>query len=694
MEEIKSFFTSRKNLVNLVILLILVIGLPIALKLAKDQQLLRSQAAVEPIAFAGDCVIEKNGKKVLICTDVTLKLTSTLGPPVGASGSATATPSATPVPTASSSATPSPLTCNPKKFDVLTWESTREACIKGKQKIIYSCGNKTRTDKKNCLSSSGNYNFLQKISEFLELNVNAQTRPNAAEGNPDPNDNPPGGDDGPDSETAQTDDDNIDPGGDGKNCNPNKFNKKTWKKVSKVCLQDKKGKAQQTWECQGKTHLRIVRDKSCKVTDKNNVTISYKVSEEPNKLKKAPENPYDAEPKSHPFKFADSKPGKKTVFVEFIGRDSKGKEKKDRQSASIELLADNPQINNITCQNSFTGAGVILTIKGLHFGSGKGQIIASSTILSHLSSNITDWSDTQVLVSLSDATCSDIIFITLIRIDNAEAKGTYGPSPISLGAKLFCRKSAVGDVSNVEMILVGDNYPKTTSTVTITRDGLIQGLIDKLMPDKRYMVSFKAPKSVRRTSNPFFFKGGTTQLILRKQETELDKKYYFNVLPIGDIFPDSGDGSINGFDKTTLNGQWGIASNSAQIKTGDFNSDGVVNSVDWACMRYDFGENDDPEPSLNACSAAPSCTGQLITGDPSPTDENQCPIYQCNATQTATPSSAPVGSVAGCIEDARICDDGTTVVRIGPSCEFAPCPSPTPSPSPTEPPTPSPSPTP
>ena len=58
-------------------------------------------------------------------------------------------------------------------------------------------------------------------------------------------------------------------------------------------------------------------------------------------------------------------------------------------------------------------------------------------------------------------------------------------------------------------------------------------------------------------------------------------------------------------------------------------------------MRYDFGENDDPEPSLNVCPAAPACNGQLITGDPSPSDENQCPVYQCIETQSASQSPTP-----------------------------------------------------
>jgi len=36
-----------------------------------------------------------------------------------------------------------------------------------------------------------------------------------------------------------------------------------------------------------------------------------------------------------------------------------------------------------------------------------------------------------------------------------------------------------------------------------------------------------------------------------------------------------------------------------------------------------------------------------------------------------------------CIQDAMVCPDGTSVGRVGPNCEFAPCPTPTLTPEPT-----------
>ncbi|MBI2334933.1 hypothetical protein HYU96_04000, partial [Candidatus Daviesbacteria bacterium] len=70
---------------------------------------------------------------------------------------------------------------------------------------------------------------------------------------------------------------------------------------------------------------------------------------------------------------------------------------------------------------------------------------------------------------------------------------------------------------------------------------------------------------------------------------------------------DAGDGKINSLDKAELNRQW-IAGQSASGRSGDFNRDGRVNSIDWACMRFDFGQEDasEPAPGLPAASPSPS----------------------------------------------------------------------------------------
>jgi len=56
-----------------------------------------------------------------------------------------------------------------------------------------------------------------------------------------------------------------------------------------------------------------------------------------------------------------------------------------------------------------------------------------------------------------------------------------------------------------------------------------------------------------------------------------------------------------------------------------------------------------------------------------------------NPPATPTPTATPTA----CTQEAMICPDGSSVGRVGPNCEFAPCPSPTAPPAQTPTPTPS-----
>ncbi|MBX3226120.1 MAG: hypothetical protein KIT84_28895 [Labilithrix sp.] len=44
------------------------------------------------------------------------------------------------------------------------------------------------------------------------------------------------------------------------------------------------------------------------------------------------------------------------------------------------------------------------------------------------------------------------------------------------------------------------------------------------------------------------------------------------------------------------------------------------------------------------------------------------------ATSTSTEPDAGEPPLKACTMDAKMCPDGTSVGRVGPSCEFAPCP--------------------
>lgn len=79
--QTRSFFSDKKNVVSVLILGILVLALPIGITLIRQQQIIKSQAAVDPIVFSGDGVTKNNNNWVSTKQQVTIKLTSPLGPP-------------------------------------------------------------------------------------------------------------------------------------------------------------------------------------------------------------------------------------------------------------------------------------------------------------------------------------------------------------------------------------------------------------------------------------------------------------------------------------------------------------------------------------------------------------------------------------------------------------------------------------
>lgn len=101
----------------------------------------------------------------------------------------------------------------------------------------------------------------------------------------------------------------------------------------------------------------------------------------------------------------------------------------------------------------------------------------------------------------------------------------------------------------------------------------------------------------------------------------------------------------------------------------------------------DFTIQESPEN----CQLDTDCpNGQICYQPPMPS----CPpgvgcaqVMPAKICQDPTSSPSPSPSPVSCPEDARICADGTTVVRIAPDCEFEACPNeplPTPSPDPTD----------
>ena len=304
---------------------------------------------------------------------------------------------------------------------------------------------------------------------------------------------------------------------------------------------------------------------------------------------------YTADGMTADYTFKDKTPGQKSIFVDF----KYSNDQKVRRTTQIRLLSSGPAITG--CSLSFESNNItVLNLTGTNFGTVKATVKSGDTPLS-----IRDWKDKSVKAVFLNAPEGEKLPVSLTNADgqvSPEGAQCSATIQLSLGAKVFCRTASAQDTTNVDLTLTGDfaGGTKVKQKVTISKEGNIAGLSQKLEDGKQYKLSLKAPKSVRKTV-PFTAGSGTTNI----------PNF---ILPVGDIFPiPNGDGTINTLDKSELNRQWIIAQ-AAPGRSGDFNGDGRVNSIDWACMRYDFGSSDDSEP------VAPSGTVVIVT--PSFTDAN------------------------------------------------------------------------
>lgn len=74
---------SKKNLISLLLLAILIVGIPLGVRLAQRQQQLKSRAVVDPIKFSGTGVDCSKTECVTTSPTINIELTSPLGPPAG-----------------------------------------------------------------------------------------------------------------------------------------------------------------------------------------------------------------------------------------------------------------------------------------------------------------------------------------------------------------------------------------------------------------------------------------------------------------------------------------------------------------------------------------------------------------------------------------------------------------------------------
>jgi hypothetical protein len=324
-------------------------------------------------------------------------------------------------------------------------------------------------------------------------------------------------------------------------------------------------------------------------------TVSYKVSETEAGLQSAAVVSYAEHPTVTNFTFKDTVTGSKQIWAEFIGSDGSSQ----KEHIPVELLEPDPALSSLDCSMDISKQDLKLTLNGSRLGGNSGKVTADSK-----DAKILSWGNDQVTAvikpegALND---SRVFKVVVTRNDGKalpEITCQVNTTLISLGARLFCREPGKFDLNGVKVTLVDENGNKVNEEVTIDKDGIVKGLKTKLQVGKLYAISVKSPFSLRR--NALFTAANGTNLI-----TPEDHSIF--VLPVGDIAPVIlSDGKINTLDHAEIVRQWSVFGTA--VKTADFNKDSKVNSIDWACMRYDFNKEDDAIPA----------TATLPTPPPSP----------------------------------------------------------------------------
>lgn len=407
-------------------------------------------------------------------------------------------------------------------------------------------------------------------------------------------------------------------------------------------------------------------------TPKQDFTAFYRIADMETELEFAEWRRYSEEPLVTNFNISEENPGSKQIWVEF--KTATGRTKKE--NISLTWLQPDPEPGSLSCSFDIARENVKVTVSGGRMGSSAGKIQADGKNL-----EILEWKDDLItaLIKNPDIKPNEgkkfkIKVITkdgITILDGAPCE--IDTSLIYLGARLFCREPGKFDQNDVKINLLDQDNKKIEETVTIDKDGVVRGLKTKLESGKKYVLSIKAPKSVRRNA-VFTASGGTTIVTNPKNDTDSLRKDDF-ILPIGDIAPPvNADGKINTLDRAVLTGQWRIFGTDIKTLTGDFNRDTKVNSFDWACMRYDFNAEDEAIPSIAPPPAPPKPTGPDLT--------RKLLTYwnMNNATGSAVPdvkganNGTAVGttSVPGKISNARSLNGTSDYIQINDSANLAP----------------------
>lgn len=320
---------------------------------------------------------------------------------------------------------------------------------------------------------------------------------------------------------------------------------------------------------------------------------------------------YTGSPMTIPYTFQDTSFGVKTIYACFKYQKSGdsnfyyGGVNTSSTAPAIKTirLAPPPVISTVTCSYSLSGEGTNIKIMGFNFG---GQGSQSKIETDKGDAEITSWidqpiisntalsptpigtsiaiaaSNSTVLAQLTEKIYGKInVIVTTNDGETVTGSCVAGVSSLQLNAKIACRPPDQFQADDVDLEILNLSNPTDQpirQKISLNQKGEPQGINVDFNRGIRYGLLIKAPKSLAKR--------------IEFDANEGTKVLGDIVLPVGDIAPlGTPDGLINALDKGELNREWTLTSDVS--RTGDFNLDNRVNSIDWACMRNFYNKSDE-----------------------------------------------------------------------------------------------------
>lgn len=199
-----------------------------------------------------------------------------------------------------------------------------------------------------------------------------------------------------------------------------------------------------------------------------------------------------------------------------------------------------------------------------------GLYSSKSSIVARISEKVPGDQDIPVVLTLDDG--------RILGGDNS-LTCSIGTTTMKIKVKTACRSTGNFTNTNVS-VLLSEAAEKAKALVNrpfnIDADGNFPADFNpSLETGKKYKLTIKVPKGISKKIE-FTAESGSNIL------DDL-------IVPVGDIAPAGNpDGKINALDKSKLSQEWNSITDTS--RSGDFNLDNRVNSLDWSCMRNYFNQ--------------------------------------------------------------------------------------------------------